>query len=105
MIDNHQCTLSQLLLLIYFVESAAPADFQNVNTQLTFTSGQTTGDNQCTNIQVFDDSILEEAETFTLQLFADDTSVVTINGSANSSVVTIIEDPIDGKDKLVLAME
>ena len=61
------------------------------------------GANQCTNIQVSDDSILEEAETFTLQLATVDTAV-TIPGSAASSTVTIQEDPTDGKDKFVLAL-
>ena len=53
---------------------------------------------QCTNLQVLDDSILESEETLMLQLAADDTSVVLITASADSAVVTIREDPADGKD-------
>ena len=85
---------------MYLVYSAAPAqDFQSVSTQLSFTSGQTTGDTQCIDIQVLDDSILESDETFTLQLAADDISVVTISVGTDSSVVTIREDPTDGRDE------
>ena len=62
-----------------------------------FTSGQATGDTQCTNLQVVDDNILEAEETLTLQVVADDTSVVAITASADSAVVTIGEDPTDGK--------
>ena len=49
---------------------------------------------------MLDDDILEDAETFNLQLEADDTSVVTITASAASSVVTIEEDPADGRMSL-----
>ena len=85
---------------MYLVYSAVPTqDFQSVNTQLIFTSGQTAGDTQCTNLQILDDSILESDETFNLQLAADDTSVVTITVGADSSVVTIREDPMDGRNE------
>ena len=67
-----------------------------------FTSGQETGGMQCTNLQVLDDSILEDEETMTLQLVADDTSVVAITASRDSAVVTIREDPTDGKDQATL---
>ena len=77
----------------------APADYQNVSTQLTFTSGQTNGSMQCTDLLVLDDSILEAAETFSLMLIADDASVVEITADAQSAVVTIEEDPTDGKVK------
>ena len=87
---------------LYLLSSVAPQDFQSVNTQLIFTSGQTTGDTQCTNLQVLDDSILESDETLTLQLVADDPSVVVITASADSAVVTIEEDPTDGKDQAML---
>ena len=80
-----------------FFVPADPQDFQSVNTQLMFTSGQETGGMQCTNLQVLDDSILEDEETLTLHLVADATSVVGITASADSAVVTIGEDPTDGK--------
>ena len=67
-----------------------------MNTRLTFTSGQTIGGMQCTDLQILDDNILESEETLTLHLVADDTSVVTITSSAESAVVTIQEDPTDG---------
>ena len=70
-----------------------------MNTQLNFTTGQTVGNMQCTNIQVLDDSVLESAETFTLQLVADDSNVVIITASAESAVVTIEEDPTDGRNR------
>ena len=73
-----------------------------MNTQLTFTSDQTNGSMQCTDLQVLDDSILESAETFTLMLVADDASVVEITADALSTVVTIEEDPTDGRDPRML---
>ena len=84
---------------MFLVYSTVPAqDYQSVNTQLTFTSGQTNGGTQCTNLQVLDDSILESDENFTLQLSADDTSLATITTGTDSSVVIIGEDPTDGRD-------
>ena len=82
--------------LIYLFFILAPADFQSINAQLRFTSGQTTGGIQCTNLQVFDDSILESAETLILHLIADDTTVVVIPTGTESAVVTIGEDAVDG---------
>ena len=86
---------------MYVTSSAAPAqDYIGINTQLMFTSGQTTGVTQCTNLQVLDDCILESTEIFTLQLISDDSTVVTITPSAEFAVVTIGEDPMDGRNQI-----
>ena len=80
----------------FFYNTALGQDFQSVDTQLTFTSGQTTGGMQCTDLQILDDNILESEETLTLHLVSNDTSVVVITTNAESAVVTIEEDPTDG---------
>ena len=59
---------------------------------------------QCTNLLVLNDDILESEENFTLQLVADDPSVVVITASADSAVVTIREDPTDGKHQARLCL-
>ena len=84
----------------YATSLKAPSqDFQRVNTQLNFTTGQTVGDMQCTDLQVLDDSILESTETLTLQLVSDNTEEVVITTGADSAVVTIEEDSTDGRNR------
>ena len=93
------CSVSFSYCIVFCFVTAPNQDFQSLNTPLTFTSDQTSGSMQCTNLQVLDDNILEEAETLILQLqVANDSSVVTITTGAESALVTIGEDAMDGTD-------
>ena len=75
----------------------APMDFTEINDELTFPSGATTGAMVCNSTDVRNDRIPEINETFMVQLIAlpSDASVVKI--SASTATVTIIEDVEDGR--------
>lgn len=75
----------------------APTDFTEINDQLTFPSGATTGATVCSSTIVRNDILPEINETFMVQLIAlpSDASVVKI--SASTATVTIIEDVEDGR--------
>ena len=65
--QQHNVTASQLRVVHFSsIFAGGGVDYNTPNpTTFTFTSAQTV---QCTNIPINDDSILEEIETFTIQL-------------------------------------
>ena len=72
-------------------------DFIGGRFALTFTPGQSaTGNNlQCLNILIINDHTLEYDETFivTLECSVQDTDVVRISYTENTTLVSIIENP------------
>ena len=56
---------------------------------LTFLSGESTGDMQCVNISIIDDTIVEDDETFSVSLISTDLAV---NITVSDATVTINPD-------------
>ena len=70
---------------------------------LTFTSGQSTGDVQCANVTILDNSILEGERGFSIELgkVGSETSVK-INETMTSVDIDIENDPSDSKFNLTM---
>ena len=70
---------------------------------LTFTSGQSTGDIQCANVTILDNSILEGERGFSVELgkVGSETSVK-INETMTSVDIDIQNDPSDSKFNLTM---
>ncbi len=74
----------------------APGDYSNLNTQIVFTVGQSTGAVACADLQVVDDNVVEEdEESLDLTMSADEPLVTAT--TAVSATVTIRENDNDGK--------
>jgi len=78
----------QYLVYIHFVTSVADVDFITTSAVLTFNASTPL---QCDQVIIINDSILENNETFFVQLESTD-DAVTVNVSLNSAPVTIIDD-------------
>ena len=76
----------QYLVYIHFVISVADVDFITTSAVLTFNASTSL---QCDQVIIINDGILENNETFFVQLESSD-DVVTV--SLNSAPVTIIDD-------------
>ena len=84
------------------LDSAKPnLDYIDVEKNITFSSGLSAfqKDKMCTNITIINDNVLEDAEDFQELLLPtlEDQDVVLIPAVLSVDVVTIIEDPHDGK--------
>ena len=65
---------------------------------LTFTSGQSTGDVQCANMTILDNSILNGQRSFSVKLREDQSETsVKINETMTSVDIDIEDDPNDSK--------
>lgn len=71
------------------------ADFSPINQTLIFSTGGTTGDEQCGFVTITDDSTVENNETFLVFFTTNDPVVDFLSSQPQQSVVTIIDD--DGK--------
>ena len=81
--------------LLIFI-NPAPGDYSELNTQVVFTVGASTGAMECASLQVINDNVVEEdEETLILTMSADDPPV-TIT-TALLATVTIREMDNDGK--------
>jgi len=76
----------QYLVCIHFIASVADVDFITTSAVLTFNASTPL---QCDQVIIINDSILENNETFFVQLESTDDVV---NVSLNSAPVTIIDD-------------
>ena len=65
-----------------------------VSQQIDFTSGSGEGSFECLNITITDDMIVEEEETFSLELMPGADQPVIVDG-ASSVLVVIGQDPAD----------
>ena len=65
-----------------------------MNVQINFTSGSVIGSFECLNITITDDMIVEQEETFSLELMPGADQPVFVDG-ASSVLVLIAQDPAD----------
>ena len=84
-----QWWVTMFLLVIAWCYVAGPGDYTEViSRQLSFQPGTT---QLCTPINITDDAILEDSETFTVQLNATDQSVI-LSPSSSTVPVTILDN-------------
>ena len=72
-------------------------DYSLINDTLTFTVGQTVGDEQCSQLLVLDDDFVESNETIEISITAAASSYNTTDLNPQSIVSTILEDSKDSK--------
>ena len=78
----------------------APADYGTVYIELRFTSGHGTGDSVCFQVVINNDgNVLEFTEQFEVSL-SQQNNDVHFPSLQGSIIVTIIEDPSDGRNKI-----
>lgn len=78
----------------------APGDYVDLNTKITFISGQSTGGVACAVLVVVDDDVVEkDEESLSLTLSADEPLVTTTTVVA--ATVTIKEKDNDGKVQVI----
>lgn len=85
---------------VYFFIIAGAGDYTSISRSLTFTPG-TGSQQQCTDITILDDSVVENTENFliTLSTLEDDTQHVDFN-SLNSATVLITNN--DSKNNNII---
>ena len=98
--------MSIFFFFFFFPLAIVNEDYLKFEMNITFVSGQnSTGDNeQCFNIILLDDNILEGNETFDILIrpSPEDEDIVNITGGIIT--VTIEEDPTDSKHGLNIAV-
>ena len=89
------------MLSLNLVLAKSSLDYIDVEKNITFSSGLSAfhKDKMCTNITIINDNVLEDTEDFQALLLpkSEDQDVVLIPAVLSVDMVTIIEDPHDGK--------
>ena len=72
-----------------FFYCTEPDDYSRVVTQITFSAGSGVGSQQCINVSIVNDNVVEMTEQFSLSLAAGQNSVI---GFPDTATVEIIDD-------------
>ena len=74
---------------IYMPLFVGGLDYDSVSVDLTFLPGASTGDIQCVNVNITDDTVVEDDEPFSVHLSSTDSAV---NIAVADATVTINQD-------------
>ena len=72
--------------------SAHTGDYMSLSTQLTFTSGSTSGSIQTLRIELGEDLLVEGPESFIVHISAIDSSLTVMSGRADASIIIVDND-------------
>ena len=78
-----------MILCFLIFSSAAGSDYTDISVSLTFLPGSVPGVQECTQIEIIDDQLVESNEAFTISLSSTDTE---INLAPGNGSVTILDN-------------